>query len=563
MPIEPDEITAVIKRHIQSYSLDYKEEGFGTVLQVGDNIAQIHGLSDVKAGELLEFECGAFGMAMNLEEYSIGCIVLGGDMDIQEGQKVVRTKRIVQVPVGRQLLGRVINPLGQPMDGKGPIKSAKFRSIEAPSPSIVNRQPICESLNTGIKAVDALIPIGRGQRQMIIGDRQTGKTAIAVDTILNQKPGDVYCIYVAIGQKASSIASVIEILKQFDRLKNTIIIVASADEPPSILYIAPYAGCAVAEEFFYRGEDVLIIYDDLTKHANAYRELSLLLRRPAGREAYPGDVFYLHSRLLERSARLKDTLGGGSCTALPIVETQMGDISAYIPTNIISITDGQIYLDKELFNQGIRPAVDVGLSVSRVGGAAQTDAMKKTAGSLRLELAQFRELEAFTKFSSEELEKGCQIQIERGKRIVEVLKQKQYNPMTIPHQIAVLYCASKGQLDFVPLEKISDLTDPFLSFLAGNYPQYEEEINKTGGFTPKAEGFLLDAVQRFTKIYLTEHMDKEDVRLTQEESFKQRIWSEIAKNDIEAASLEEELNADLQMIKKETNGLKDIAENEE
>lgn len=551
MPIEPEDITAILKKHIQSYSTSFHEENYGTVIQVGDDIAQVYGLSDARAGELLEFENGVFGMVMNLEEYNIGCVILGSDVEIQEGQRVNRTGRIVQVPVGDALLGRVINPLGQPLDGKGPIQTETFRDLERPAPGVVERQPVTEPLYIGLKAVDSLVPVGRGQREMIIGDRQTGKTAIALDAILNQEPGDVRCIYVAIGQKASSIAGVIDVLKQHDRLKNTIIVTATANDPPSMLYIAPYAGCAMAEEYMYTGRNALVIYDDLTKHANSYRELSLLLRRPPGREAYPGDVFYLHSRLLERSARLSTPLGGGSSTALPIIETQMGDVSAYIPTNVISITDGQIFLDRELFHKGFRPAVDVGLSVSRVGGSAQIPAMKKVAGTLRLDLAQFREMEAFMKFSSDELDKGCQVLIERGRRIIESLKQRQFRPMAIPYQIAMLYAASRGHMDLVPLDKIQVLEEPFLSFLRGNYPLYEQEILRTGEFTRRAEDILLEAIHRFIQLYLSKHLDRDEMQVGREESFRRRIWKEIKENDEASAGLEEELAADLNKFKKE------------
>lgn len=550
MTINADEITEVLKSYIENYTATFEESTYGSIIQVGDNITRIYGLSDARAGELVLFENGTYGIIMNLEEYCIGCVILGSDVDIQEGQSVKRTGKIARVPVGKQLLGRAVNPLGIPIDGKGPIKAEKSRPVEFPAPRVIDRQPVSKPLYTGIKAIDSLVPIGRGQREMIIGDRQTGKTAIAIDTILNQTPEDVYCIYVAIGQKTSSVASVIEILRRYDKLKNTTIVMASANEPASLLYLAPYAGCAIAEEYMYNGEDALVIYDDLTKHANAYRELSLLLRRPPGREAYPGDVFYLHSRLLERSARLSDMLGGGSSTALPIVETQMGDVSAYIPTNIISITDGQIYLDRDLFHKGIRPAVDVGLSVSRVGGSAQIPAMKKVAAPLRLDLAQFRELEAFMKFSSEELEKGCRSMMVRGKRITEVLKQNQFNPVSAPYQIAVLYSAARGHIDDLPLDQVQVMETMFISFLKGNFPQYENQIRATGEFTRLAEDILLDAIHKFKKIYLTEYIGHERIESTREDSFHKRIWKEIEEEEHEAEEKEEELEAGLEEVRK-------------
>jgi len=550
MTLNADEITEVLKKHIENYNATFEESTYGTIIQVGDNIARIYGLSDARSGELIQFENGTYGIVMNLEEYSIGCVILGSDVDIQEGQKVKRAGRIARIPTGKELLGRVVNPLGIPLDGKGPIRTETTRPVEFPAPRVVERQPVNKPLYTGIKAIDSLVPIGRGQREMIIGDRQTGKTAIAIDAILNQKPEDVYCVYVAIGQKTSSIASVIEILRRHDRLKNTTIVNASANEPASLLYLAPYAGCAIAEEYMYNGDDALVIYDDLTKHANAYRELSLLLRRPPGREAYPGDVFYLHSRLLERSARLSDSLGGGSSTALPIVETQMGDVSAYIPTNIISITDGQIYLDRDLFHKGIRPAVDVGLSVSRVGGSAQIQAMKKITAPLRLDLAQFRELETFMKFSSEQLDRGCQNIMVRGARITEVLKQKQFSPVSAPYQIAVLYSAARGYIDDVPPDQVQVVESMLISFLKGNFPQYENQIRATGEFTRLAEDILLNAIHKFKKIYLHELVEHEKVESDHEDSFHRRIWKEIEEKEHEVNELEGELNADLEEVRK-------------
>ncbi|MBI2251509.1 MAG: F0F1 ATP synthase subunit alpha [Armatimonadetes bacterium] len=468
--LKPEEIADVLKKEIENYQVKLEEVNFGTVIQVGDNIATIYGLTEAKAGELLEFPKGIYGIVFNLEEDSIGCVILGKDIEIKEGDLVKRTGRIVEVPVGEAMLGRAVNSLGQPIDGKGTILTNAFKPIESLAPNVVERQPVNQPLQTGLKAIDALIPIGRGQRELIIGDRQTGKTAICVDAIVNQKEENVICIYVAIGQKNNNIASVIDTLEKNDSMKYTIVVAAGANEPPSMLYVAPYAGCAMGEYFMKKGKDVLIIYDDLTKHAKAYREISLLLRRPPGREAYPGDVFYLHSRLLERSSKLSVELGGGSLTALPIIETQLGDVSAYIPTNLISITDGQIYLDTDLFYQGIRPAVDVGLSVSRVGGAAQIKAMKQVAGPLRLDLAQYRELAAFTKFSSEELDKASRDQLTRGERIVQILKQKQFKPMGIEYQIIVIYLAVNGYLDELNPLEIEDLEEKFLRFLKTNYP---------------------------------------------------------------------------------------------
>ena len=425
MAIRPDEISAILKQQIERFDSDVQVENVGTVIMVGDGIARIYGLDDAMAGELLQFENGIYGMALNLEEDNIGCVILGPYSEIREGDSVKRTGRIVEVPVGEALIGRVVNPLGQPLDGKGPIKTERFRPIEANAPGVVDRKNVHEPLQTGIKAIDAMIPIGRGQRELIIGDRQTGKTAIAIDTILNQKGQDVICIYVAIGQKASTVSGIVDVLEKRGAMEYTIVVSATASEPAPLLYIAPYAGCAMGEEFMYNGKHVLVIYDDLSKHAAAYRELSLLLRRPPGREAFPGDVFYLHSRLLERAAKLNDEKGAGSLTALPIIETQAGDVSAYIPTNVISITDGQIFLESDLFYAGVRPAINPGISVSRVGGDAQIKAMKKVAGSLRLDLSQYRELAAFAQFGSD-LDRATQARLARGQRVTEILKQSQY-----------------------------------------------------------------------------------------------------------------------------------------
>ncbi|MCE1248457.1 MAG: F0F1 ATP synthase subunit alpha [Firmicutes bacterium] len=549
--IGPEEITRILMREISNYTAVTEESNFGTVIQIGDNIAQVYGLSDACAGELLEFESGVNGIVMNLEEYTISCVILGTEIGIKEGQKVHRTGRIIEVPVGKELLGRVVNSLGDPLDGKGPVNTTKRRPIECTAPNVIERQPVNRPLYTGIKAIDSLIPIGRGQREMIIGDRQTGKTAIAIDAIINQIPDDVYCIYVAVGQKASSIASTIEIFKKHDRLKNTIIVAASANDPASMLYIAPYAGCAMAEEFMYNGKDALIVYDDLSKHANAYRELSLLLRRPPGREAYPGDVFYLHSRLLERSAQLSKELGGGSSTALPIIETQMGDVSAYIPTNVISITDGQIYLDQEIFHQGNRPAVDVGLSVSRVGGSAQISAMKKVAGHLRLDLAQYRELAAFMQFSSEELDKGSQLQILRGQRITEALKQKQFSPQTPASQIAILYLVAQGHLNSLPVEKVLSIEEAFHGFLKSKYPQFEKEIVQTGKFSDSLEKLLIEAIEKFKELYASSEFETGTEGEKSEESFEKKLWKTIDTEGAEAEKLEGTMESDLYQIKKE------------
>jgi len=458
LELKAEEITSVIRKEIGNYEKDLKMESVGTVLQIGDGVARIHGLEKCKASELLEFEEGIYGIALNLEEDSVGAVLLGDPRKIKAGQTVKSTGRIISVPVGDALLGRVVNALGEPIDGKGPIATEKMRNIEYPAPNVVERQPVMEPLQTGIKAVDSMIPIGRGQRELIIGDRQTGKTAITIDAIINQKEyfeaGEpVYCIYVAIGQKQSTVLRVQETLEKYGAMQYTVIVSASASDPAPMQYIAPFSGCAMGEEFRDTGRHALIIYDDLWKHAVAYRQVSLLLRRPPGREAFPGDIFNLHSRLLERAAKLNDKLGGGSLTALPIVETQAGDFSAYIPTNVISITDGQIYLESDLFYSGVRPAINAGLSVSRVGGNAQKKAMKKVAGSLRLDLAQYRELEAFTKFGSE-LDKSTQAQLNRGERLIEVLKQSQYEPVSMEDQVITIFAVGRGLIDEVPVDKV-------------------------------------------------------------------------------------------------------------
>jgi len=498
MKIKPDEITSIIRQRIESFDYTVNVEEVGEVIYVGDGIARIYGLENVMAGELIEFPDNVYGMALNLEEDNVGCILFGSDTHIREGDSVRRTGRIMEVPVGEELLGRVVNPLGQPMDGKGPINAKQFNPIERKAPGVIYRQPVKEPLQTGLKAIDSMIPIGRGQRELIIGDRQTGKTAIAIDTIINQKDSDVFCIYVAIGQKGSTIAKVVQTLEDNGAMDHTIVIASMAEQPAPLLYTAPYAGAAMGEYFRDNGKHALIIYDDLTKHAWAYRQVSLLLRRPPGREAYPGDVFYLHSRLLERSAKLSDKLGGGSLTALPIIETQAGDISAYIPTNVISITDGQIYLETDLFYAGFRPAINAGLSVSRVGGNAQIKAMKQVAGRLRLDLAQFRELEAFVKFGSD-LDKATMDQIVRGQHIREILKQDQYQPLPVEKQIAIIYMGIHGYLDKVPLGKIKNLEKDFYSFLASNFLDVLTDIREKKVMDKDLEARLDNACKEFIK----------------------------------------------------------------
>jgi len=475
--IKAEEISEIIKRRLQGYETEVDLKEMGRVIEVGDGIARIWGLEHAMAGELLEFPGEVFGMVLNLEEDNVGAVLLGEDTLIKEGDPVTRTKRIAQVPVGEALIGRVVNALGQPIDGKGPIDAKEFRPIERYAPGVVDRRPVKEPLQTGIKAIDAMIPIGRGQRELIIGDRQTGKTAIAVDTIINQKGQGVYCFYVAVGQKRSTVAQVVKGLEDTGAMAYTTVVAATASEPAPLQYVAPYAGCAMAEYFRDSGRHALCLYDDLSKHAQAYRQLSLLLRRPPGREAYPGDVFYLHSRLLERAAKLNDELGGGSLTALPIIETQLGDVSAYIPTNVISITDGQIYLETDLFFAGVRPAVNVGLSVSRVGGNAQVRAMRQVAGKLRLDLAQFRELAAFAQFGSE-LDRATQLQLARGHRMVEVLKQDQYVPLLMEKQVVVLYAGTQGMLDDLPVEVVRSFEEFLYPFVERHAPEIYAEIRE-------------------------------------------------------------------------------------
>jgi len=496
--IKPEEITSILERELESYKSDIEEVGVGTILQVGDGIARIYGLQDCMVGELLEFPGGVQGMALNLEEDNVGAVLLGPETGIKEGDTVKRTGNIIQIPVGEALVGRIVNALGQPIDNKGPIASTEFRRLETRAPGVVERQPVKEPLQTGIKAVDSMIPIGRGQRELIIGDRGTGKTAVALDAIINQRDTDVYCIYVAIGQKSSTVANVRTALEQAGAMEYTTIVAATADDPASQQYIAPYAGACIGEWFRDNGKHALIVYDDLSKQAVAYRQVSLLLRRPPGREAYPGDVFYLHSRLLERAAKLSNELGGGSLTALPIIETQAGDVSAYIPTNVISITDGQIFLETDLFNSGVRPAINVGVSVSRVGGNAQTKAMKdkNVGGQLKLQLAQFREVQAFSQFASD-LDKATQAQLSRGLRLVEVLKQPQYQPIPLEKQVPIIYAANTGALDDVPVEAVRRFEAEFIAFLADKYPEVPETIARDKILSEGTVNALKQAIAAF------------------------------------------------------------------
>jgi len=496
--LKAEEISELIRKQITDFEKRIDVSEVGTVIKVGDGIARIYGLDKCMASELLEFPNNVFGMALNLEEDSVGAVLFGEDTLVKEGDIVKRTGRIMSVPVGEELLGRTINAIGQPIDGKGPINAKERRIVDVVAPGIIDRQPVKEPLQTGLKAIDSMIPIGRGQRELIIGDRQTGKTAIAIDTIINQKGGDVICIYVAIGQKRSNIVRVVKKLEEEGALEHTIIVAASASEPAPLQYIAPYSGCAIGEYFRDNGKHALIIYDDLSKQAAAYRQISLLLRRPPGREAYPGDVFYLHSRLLERAAKLTDEKGGGSLTALPIIETQAGDVSGYIPTNVISITDGQIYLEPELFYAGIRPAVNVGLSVSRVGGAAQTKAMKQVAGSLRLDLAQYRELAAFAQFGSD-LDKATLAQIERGKRMIEILKQDQYQPMPFEDQVIVIFAGTQGYLDDLPVESIKRFEEEFLKFIRREKEDLRAELREKKEIDDSLREKLVQAIEEFKK----------------------------------------------------------------
>ena len=498
MAIKAEEISALLRSQIENYESEMSVTDVGTVLQIGDGIALIHGLNDVMAGELVEFHNGVLGLAQNLEESNVGVVILGPYEEISEGDEVKRTGRIMEVPVGEEMIGRVVNPLGQPIDGQGPINATKTRPVEKKATGVMDRKSVDEPLQTGIKAIDALVPIGRGQRELIIGDRQTGKTTVAIDSILNQKDQDTICIYVAIGQKDSTVRANVEKLRQAGALDYTIVVSASAADPAPLLYIAPYSGVTMGEEFMFNGKHVLIVYDDLTKQAAAYRELSLLLRRPPGREAYPGDVFYLHSRLLERAAKLNDELGGGSITALPIIETQAGDISAYVPTNVISITDGQIFLQSDLFFSGVRPAINAGQSVSRVGGSAQIKAMKKVAGTLRLDLASYRELESFAQFGSD-LDEYTAKKLERGKRTVEVLKQDQNKPLPVENQVLIIYALTKGYLDDIPVEDITRFEDELNSWSKSNASELLGEIRETGNLPDDAK--FESAINEFKKSF--------------------------------------------------------------
>ena len=502
MTIRPEEVTSILQQELEAYKNKLKLEGVGTILQVGDGIARIYGLQDCMAGELLEFPGGVMGLALNLEASSVGAVILGSDLGLKDGDQVKLTGKIAQVPVGKALLGRVVDALGHPLDGKGPIATNEYRPVETAAPSVIQRQPVKEPLMTGLKAVDAMIPIGRGQRELIIGDRQTGKTAILLDAIINQKNTGVACIYVAIGQKLSNVVGVAETLKKYGAMDHTIIVSASAEDPAPLQYLAPYTGCAMGEHFLYNKQHALVVYDDLSKHAAAYRQLALLLRRPPGREAYPGDVFYLHSRLLERAAKLRDDLGGGSLTALPVIETQAGDVSAYIPTNVISITDGQIYLESDLFYAGVRPAINVGLSVSRVGGNAQTKAMKQVAGRLRLNLAQYRELAAFAQFGSE-LDKATQAQLVRGERMVELLKQGQYQPMALEDQIVGIFAGINGYLDDLPVGRVREFETMLQAFVRKNYPDVAHEISTKRVISPEIEQKLKGAIEKLKAEFKT------------------------------------------------------------
>jgi F-type H+/Na+-transporting ATPase subunit alpha len=503
MNLRPEEISSIIKEQIKRYQDKLEVVDVGTVIQVGDGIARVHGLEKAMSGELLLFPGDVYGMALNLEEDNIGCVLLGSDDKIKEGDLVKRTGRIVEVPVGDAMVGRVVNALGQPIDGKGPVATDKFRPVERVAPGVITRKSVDQPLQTGIKAIDSMIPIGRGQRELIIGDRQTGKTAIAIDTIINQKGEDVICIYVAIGQKASTVAQIVKKLEENGAMDYTIVVASTAAELAPLQYISPYAGCAIGEEFMEKGKDVLIIYDDLTKHAVAYRALSLLLRRPPGREAYPGDVFYLHSRLLERSARLNENYGGGSITALPLIETLAGDVTAYIPTNVISITDGQIFLESELFYAGIRPAVNPGISVSRVGGSAQIKAMKQVSGKLRLELAQYRELAAFAQFGSD-LDKETKARLDKGERLIEILKQDQYQPVTVEKQVISIYAVTNDYMADIPVEHIRRFEKELLEYMDNNFQQVGQTIKTTGKLEKETEEQLKSAILEFKKVFSLE-----------------------------------------------------------
>ena len=509
MTLKPDEVSSVLKFEIEKYGETLAMESVGTILQIGDGIARIYGLEDAMMGELLQYPSlpdgtEVFGLILNLEENNVASAILGENRHIKEGDEVKRTGRIAEVPVGEAMFGRVINAVGQPLDDKGPIVTTRTRPLESIAPNVVQRQPVKEPLQTGLKAIDSMIPIGRGQRELIIGDRQTGKTAIIIDTILNQRDTDVYCIYVAIGQKQSTVAQIVTTLEKYNAMKYTVVVVASASDPAPMQYIAPYTGCAIGEDLMYNKKHGVVFYDDLSKHAVAYRELSLLVRRPPGREAYPGDVFYLHSRLLERGAKLSDPLGGGSLTSIPVIETQAGDVAAYIPTNVISITDGQIYLEGDLFYAGQRPAINVGLSVSRVGGNAQTKMMKKIAGMLRLDLAQYRELLAFAQFGSD-LDKATQARLVRGERMTEILKQVQYVPMPVERQVVIIYTGINGYLDEMPNALIADFEREFLEHISEKNPQIYHKLNETKEIQPDTEELLKKAIAEFKRVFMDAH----------------------------------------------------------
>jgi len=496
MKMNPEEITAIIKEQIKNYKVDLNVDDVGTVIEIGDGIAHVHGLDKAMAGELLDFGHDVYGLVLNLEQDNVGAVILGGDTEIKEGDTVKRTGKIMQVPVGKNMIGRVVDALGRPIDGKGPISTSESRPVEFKAPGIADRKSVHEPLQTGLKAIDALVPIGRGQRELIIGDRGTGKTAIAVDTILNQKGQNCICVYVAIGQKASTVARVVKTLEEGGAMEYSIVVAATAADSAPLQYLAPYAGVAMAEHFMYKGGHCLCIYDDLTKHAAAYRAMSLLLRRPPGREAYPGDVFYLHSRLLERAAKLSDELGAGSITALPVIETLAGDLSAYIPTNVISITDGQIMLETAAFNSGIRPAINVGLSVSRVGGAAQIKAMKQVAGTMRLDLAQYRELAAFAQFGSD-LDKATKAQLDRGARMVETLKQAQYSPLAVEDQVLIIFSAVRGFLSDIPTDKVVDFHNDFIKFMHAQHPDIGQKIIEQKKLDDDLEQSISKAIEEF------------------------------------------------------------------
>ena len=499
MNLKPDEISGLIKDQIKNYRNEMEISDFGTVMQVGDGIARVYGLNHCMSGELLEFPNNVYGMALNLEEDNVGVVILGPYREIGEGDIVKPTGRVVEVPVGENMIGRVVDPLGHPIDGKGAIETSETRPIEYPAPGVLRRQPVKEPLQTGIKAIDSMIPIGKGQRELIIGDRQTGKTAISVDTILNQKGKDVICVYVAIGQKQSTVAQLVSTLEQKEAMNYTIVVSATASAVAPMQYIAPYAGCAMAEYFMYQGKHVLIIYDDLSKHAVAYRAMSLLLRRPPGREAFPGDVFYLHSRLLERAAKLSEELGGGSITALPIIETQANDISAYIPTNVISITDGQIFLETELFFAGQRPAINAGISVSRVGGSAQIKAMKRVSSKIKLMLAQYRELQNFSQFGSD-IDADTKKRLDHGRILMEILKQGQYGPLDVADQVMIIYAASNGMLDDIPVTSVKEFERQFYVYMDDHYPEVKREIHTTGDFSEESEKLMRKGIEEFKKV---------------------------------------------------------------